>query len=98
MYKNILLPIDVMEDGSNRLALPVVLELVQAFKSMLHVMTCVPNFGMSMVSQYFPDKAEDTIIKGATEALHKFTEVNIRSSIVFRIILGSLCMGVLMEV
>jgi nucleotide-binding universal stress UspA family protein len=84
MYKNILLPIDVMEESSNRLALPVVLELVQAFNPKLHVMTCVPTFGMSMVSQYFPEKAEDTIIKGATEALHKFTEKHIPSDIKVR--------------
>ena len=50
MYKNILLPIDVMEEGSNRLALPIALELVEAFKPKLHVMTCVPHFGMSMIS------------------------------------------------
>ena len=84
MYKNILLPIDVMEEGSNKLALPVALEMYEAFKPKLHVMTCVPTFGMSMISTYFPGDAEDTIIKGATEALHKFTETHFPEGIPIR--------------
>ncbi len=77
MYKNILFPIDVTEPSSWKIALPVVLELVGAFKSQLHIMTVVPEYGMSIVSQFFPDKSEDALIKSATDALHKFTSEHI---------------------
>jgi nucleotide-binding universal stress UspA family protein len=77
MYKDILFPVDVTEPSSWKIALPVVLEMVQAFKSKLHIMTVVPEYGMSIVAQFFPDKSEDALIKGATEALHKFTREHI---------------------
>jgi len=84
MYQNILFPIDVTEQTSWKIALPVVLELAQAFKPKLHVMTVIPQFGMSIVGQFFPSNMEDQLIKGATDALHKFTEENIPSDILVR--------------
>lgn len=84
MYKNILFPVDVTERSSWKIALPVILELAEAFKPKLHVMTVVPEYGMSIVSQFFPEKAEDALIKGATEALHKFTDENIPEHITRR--------------
>ncbi len=84
MYQNILFPVDVTEQSSWQVALPVVLEMVQAFNAKLHVMTVVPDFGMSIVGQFFPGNAEDTLIKGATEALHKFTEEHIPSDVTVR--------------
>lgn len=84
MYKNILFPVDVTEQTSWQIALPVVLEMVQAFKPKLHVMTVVPQLGMSIVGQFFPSNMEDQMIKGATDALHKFTEDNIPADIPIR--------------
>ncbi len=84
MYKNILFPVDVTEQTSWKIALPVVLELVQAFKPKLHVMTVVPQLGMSIVGQFFPSNMEDQLIKGATDALHKFTEEHIPADITIR--------------
>ncbi len=84
MYKNILFPVDVTEQTSWHLALPVVLELVEAFAPKLHVMTVVPEFGMSIVGQFFPSNAEEQLIKGATEALHNFTEQHIPDTIPIR--------------
>ncbi len=81
MYKNILLPVDLNENSSWQLTLPVTLEYVTAFKAQLHVLTVVPEFGMSIVSQFFPGNAEEQIIKSATEALHKFTEEHIPAEI-----------------
>ncbi len=97
MYKNILFPVDVTEPSSWQIALPVVLEMVEAFKTQLHVMTVVPEYGMSIVSQFFPDKSEDALIKGATEALHKFTAENIPEHIKRRhvIIQGTVYEGII---
>lgn len=84
MYKNILFPVDVTEHSSWKIALPVVLDLAHAFKPKLHVMTVVPQFGMSIVGQFFPSNMEDQLIKGATDALHKFTEEHIPADIPIR--------------
>jgi nucleotide-binding universal stress UspA family protein len=84
MYKNILFPIDVTEPSSWKIALPVVLEHVEAFGSKLHILTVVPEYGMSIVSQFFPEKAEDALIKKTTEALHKFTDENIPKDVNIR--------------
>lgn len=81
MYKKILFPVDVTEPSSWQIALPVVLEMTNAFDAELHIMTVVPEYGMSIVSQFFPDKSEDALIKGATEALHKFTDEHIPDTI-----------------
>ncbi len=81
MYKEILFPVDLNEDSSWRIALPVAIEYANAFDSKLHVMTVVPDFGMSIVSQYFPSNTEDKVIEGTKEALHAFTEKHIPDNI-----------------
>ncbi len=84
MYQNILFPVDVNENSSWKIALPVVLELTHAFKPKLHIMTVIPQFGMSIVGQFFPSNIEDQLIKGATDALHKFTEEYIPADVPVR--------------
>jgi nucleotide-binding universal stress UspA family protein len=84
MYKNILFPVDLADQNSWKLALPMVLELVRAFNTKLHVLTVVPEFGMSIVSQFFPPNAAEQLIRGATEALHKFTAEHIPEGVALR--------------
>lgn len=77
MYKDILLPVDITEPDSWKHALKAAVEYAQAFGSVLHVMTVVPDSGMSMVSQYFSKDAVLKIIENTNRALHKFVEDNI---------------------
>ena len=77
MYKNILLPIDLVHKGSWNKALEVALEHSRAFDSKMHIMTVIPDSGMAMVSQYFSKSAVDKIVEETTDALKKFTETNI---------------------
>lgn len=74
MYKDILFPIDIADEGSWKQSLPVVKDHIAAFGSRLHVMCVVPDFGMSIVSQYFPNNAEEKVIEGTKTALHDFTK------------------------
>ncbi len=74
MYKDILFPVDVADKGSWSLVLPRALELVRAFGAQLHVMTVVPDFGMSIVSQYFSDNAEEKMLEDANKAIHVFVK------------------------
>ena len=70
MYKDILFPIDITEEGSWRDALPVVLEYIRAFDARLHIMTVISDGSMSLVQQYFP--------KGAVQKMVDQTKVSLR--------------------
>jgi nucleotide-binding universal stress UspA family protein len=65
MYKDILLALDINDEATWHKALPVADELRRNFAANLHVLTVVPDFGMSIVAQHFPADFEK---KALTEA------------------------------
>jgi nucleotide-binding universal stress UspA family protein len=69
MYANILVPVDLSDKHSWRKALPTAIALCQAFSARLHVITVVPEFGLPMVGQYFPDGYEDKLRQQAAKQL-----------------------------
>ena len=86
MYKHILLPVDLNE--KKQLAMPVAIEYAEKFGAQLHLMTVVPDFGMSIISQYFPNNTDDKIIDGAKQALHEFSKQHIPEGIKVQHIVG----------
>lgn len=52
-------------------------EFARAFGTALHVMTVVPDSGMSIVSQYFSKHAVEEVITATNRALHDFVDANI---------------------
>ncbi|WP_323797621.1 universal stress protein [Nisaea sp.] len=72
MYKSILLPIDLEHDSSWAKALPVALEMVQAFNGTLHLVSVVPKVGMPAISMYLPEDFETKALQHAAEHLHAF--------------------------
>ena len=74
MFNEILLPVDLNHESSWKKALPCALELAKTFGAQLHIMTVVPDFGMTIVANYFPDDYEKTALEGASAALHDFTK------------------------
>jgi nucleotide-binding universal stress UspA family protein len=58
MYRHILLPVDLSDQHSWRKALPTALALCTTFQAELHVMTVVPDFGLPLVGQFFPEGYE----------------------------------------
>ena len=74
MYKDILLSVDLNDDSSWRKALPVAVEYCNAFGSRLHIVTVVPDFGLSMVAQYFPADYEERLVKEADGKLHELVQ------------------------
>lgn len=81
MYKDILLPIDLTQKTSYRGSLPVAIKFCQTFGSNLHVLSIIPDFGMSIVSNFFPDNYEEKALEEANVQLHKFVEDNIPKDI-----------------
>lgn len=88
MYKKILFPIDISDEESCAVAFPAVIELVKAFNAELHVLTVVPDYGMSMVQQYFPKGWLDEIINTATSDLHRIVKKYTPSEITAHEIIG----------
>jgi nucleotide-binding universal stress UspA family protein len=81
MYKHILIAVDLEDGNTWQKPLDLACEYAKAFGSTLHIMTVVPNFGMSIVSTFFPANFEEEVLKKATETLHDFTKVHIPSEI-----------------
>ncbi|WP_011579527.1 MULTISPECIES: universal stress protein [Chelativorans] len=88
MYKDILLSIDLGHAEDELRAVNTAVEYARSFGSRLHVMTVVPDYGMSIVGGFFPKEHEQKAIEHANEALHEFTKENVPSEIKHRHIVG----------
>ncbi|MDX1401383.1 MAG: universal stress protein [Kiloniellales bacterium] len=77
MYQKILLPVDLEHPNSWEKALPVAIELAKSFGSTVHLVSIVPNLGMSMVSSYLPEGFEAKLLKEAGEKLAAFAAEHI---------------------
>lgn len=73
MYKHILLTVDLSDENSWRKALPVAVEHCQAFGATLHLLNVVPDFGMAVVGQFFPEDFADKAIEQAKTGLHELS-------------------------
>lgn len=67
MFNTILLPIDLSAPASWGKALPAALDMAKAQGGTLHILTVVPDFGMSVVGSFFDEGFEE-------KALHKVGE------------------------
>ena len=72
MFKDVLLPIDLDDEGSSLKALSKAVELGKPTGATLHVLTVLPGYGMSVVSQYFPEDFEEKRLAEATRHLQGF--------------------------
>lgn len=77
MYKNVLLAIDLGEDASWEHALPDAVGLVDPDGGVLRIVTVVPDFGMTIVSSFFPDDFERKALATANEKLHEFVDAHV---------------------
>lgn len=81
MYKDILFPVDITEEGSWKDSLPVVLEYVNAFSARLHVVTVISDGSMSLVQQYFPKGSVEKMVEQSNNALHEFVKAHIPGNV-----------------
>jgi nucleotide-binding universal stress UspA family protein len=72
MFKNILLTIDLAHRETQLHAMAVAKEMATGSGATLHVMTVVPDFGMSIVGSYFPKDYEEKALEHADKELHAF--------------------------
>ncbi len=76
MYKDILFPVDISEKDLHLKTVDMVVGYAKTFKARVHVITVVPDFGLGLVAQYFPEGTEEKMINEANDALHKFVSDN----------------------
>ncbi len=89
MFKNILLPVDLAEVNGPDKALSTAIELCKTGGATLHAVTVMPGFGMSMVSQYFPEDFEEKSQAAATQNLKDFIAKKVPSGITCQTIVAS---------
>ena len=88
MYKSILLPVDLNSVETQHKAVQTAVELGRTFGAGLHVMTVVPDFGMSIVGTFFPEGYEKEALERATENLHDFVKQNLPGDLPAQHIVG----------
>jgi nucleotide-binding universal stress UspA family protein len=81
MYQNILLTVDLNDEASWAKALPAAIGEAKAPGATLHVVSIVPDFGVSMVGSFFPDDFEEKALAETREKLAAFCAENVPSEI-----------------
>ncbi len=89
MFKEILLAVDLGDPDSSNKALSVAVELSQGAGARLQVLTVVPGFSMSIISQYFPENLEEKSLAGAAQQLNDYIGANIPSDIATQAIVAN---------
>ena len=77
MYKSILLPIDLASEGSWKKPLKLAAELAASSGGVLHVMSVLPDFGMSVVGSYFDKDFEGAALMDMTGQLKAWMSRNV---------------------
>lgn len=88
MYRHILLAVDLAEPKNQRKAIEAAVKLAQTFGSRLHVITVVPDFGMSFVADFFPKEQEKQALEHARQALRRFTREQVPEGVSVQHIVG----------
>jgi nucleotide-binding universal stress UspA family protein len=82
--KNILLPVDLADRKSWASALRVALDQVRLHGATLHVVSVLPDFGMSVVGGYFRKDYEKEALAGFSKALRDWVDTHVPDDITVR--------------
>ncbi len=88
MYKDILVSVDLGNAENELRTLETAVDYARTFKSRLHIMTVVPDYGMSIVGGFFPKDHERQAIEHANTALHEYTSKHVPDDVKHRHIVG----------
>ena len=77
MFQSLLLPIDLADDATWHKALPAALSLAKSNDASIHIVTVVPDFGLSMVGSYFEPGFEEKALHDVGEKLTDWIAENI---------------------
>ncbi len=88
MYENVLLTVDLNEESSWKKALPAAVETCQASGAVLHVVTVIPDFGLSAVGSFFPEDYREKTLAKAEGDLSAFVGEHVPSQVEVRQTIG----------
>lgn len=92
MFKDILLAVDLGDGAAKNKAQKKALEAATTYAkasgAALHVLTIVPDFGMSIVASYFPENYEEKVLADADKRLHDYVKANVPKGIKVQHIVG----------
>ncbi|WP_420405623.1 universal stress protein [Nisaea sp.] len=77
MFEHVLLTVDLDDENSWKKALPLAVSNAKTHEAALSVMTVLPDFGMSLVGQYFPTDHVEKVVAEANKRLHKLVAENV---------------------
>ena len=81
MYNDILVAVDLNDETSSKKTVDVAVACCRTFGARLHLLVVVPDFGMSIVSQFFPDDYAQKAVDGAAAALAAFKDATVPDDI-----------------
>ena len=81
MFKDILLPVDLEDLATSTKAVSTAITMSKNQGAKLHVLAVLPGYGMSIISQYFPEDFEEKSLVAAREGLNGFIGEKIPSDI-----------------
>lgn len=81
MYKSILVSIDLNHKSSWEKVLPQAVSLAKQYNSIIHIMSVIPDFGMPIVGQQFPENYSKMMIKEVSTSLNVLLNKEIPSKI-----------------
>ncbi len=88
MYNDIMLAVDLVDQAAEVKTVRTAVALAQAFGARIHIITVVPDYGMSMVGSFFTKDHERQAIVETDRALHVFAAANIPKGIKLQNIVG----------
>jgi nucleotide-binding universal stress UspA family protein len=88
MFANVLLTVDLNAPASWEKALPQAVELVQASKGTLHIMSVVPDLGTPLVEGFFPADFEEKALAAAAKALDDLVAADVPKDVKIKQHLG----------
>ncbi len=89
MYKDILVAVDLNDESSSNKTVDVAVACCRTFGARLHLLSVVPDFGMSIVSQYFPEDYAQKALDGAAAKLTAFKNATVPDDIEARDIIAN---------
>lgn len=81
MFTSLLLPVDLANATGKRRAAAAAVDLAERFEAKLHVMTVVPDFGMSIVGTFFDERFSERAASEMETQLAGFCDAHIPASV-----------------
>lgn len=89
MYHSILLPIDLTDEESWQKALPKAIGLAETFGAKLEILAVVPDMGLPVVPQFFPDDFDDQMTMETSAELERFAREHVPGSVTVQVSVAS---------